>query len=206
MAETSVSQRRRERQRSEMRDRLLGAAREIATEEGWQAVTIRRIADRLEYTAPILYQHFSSKDALLLELAREGFREITARLRDATQQPQERLLAAVAAAYWDFAFAAPELYQVMHGLGGVPFGTADAPREAQEAFTLCREALLRLASARGDTLSDPDAAVDTMWAFLHGFVSLTMSQRIAGGPDRARELMLHALPSVFASACQPSVP
>lgn len=198
-SETSVSQRRRERERAEMRGRLLSAAREIATEEGWQAVTIRRIADRLEYASPILYQHFPGKDALLWELAREGFREITARLRNAVELPPDKLLDAIAITYWDFASAAPELYQVMHGLGGVPFGTAETPHEAQEAFQLCRQALLRLATAQGGTLHDPDAAVDTIWAVLHGFVSLAMSHRIAGTPGRARELMLRALPSVFAS-------
>jgi Bacterial regulatory proteins, tetR family len=49
------------------------AAREIAIEDGWEAVTIRRIADRLEYTSPIRYKHFSGKDGLLVELARDGF-------------------------------------------------------------------------------------------------------------------------------------
>src|SRR5882724_4812614 len=90
---TSVSQRRRERERTEMRTRLLAAAREIATEEGWQAVTIRRIADRLEYTSPILYQHFSGKDALLWELVREGFRELTERLRGVLSHPADLILA-----------------------------------------------------------------------------------------------------------------
>jgi AcrR family transcriptional regulator len=191
------SQRRRERERTRMRQRLLAAAREIATEEGWQAVTIRRIADRLEYTSPILYQHFAGKDALLLELARQGFADATARLRIAVQAPPDRLLTAIAEAYWDFAHDAPELYQVMHGLDGVPFGTAQTPPEAQEAFRLIRDALQQLAAAWGCTLADPDAAVDVLWAFLHGFVTLTMSGRIAGGPTRARDLMLDALPGIF---------
>jgi len=197
--EATASRRRRDRQRAETRDRLLAAARQIAIEEGWQAVTIRRIADRLEYTSPILYQHFSSKDALLWELVREGFRQVAARLRDAVQVPPERLLTAIADAYWDFAFEAPELYQVMHGLGGVPFGTAETPQEAQEAFRLFRDALARLASTQDGTLREPDAAADTLWAYLHGFVSLAMSQRIAGGRTRAHELMMRALPALFAA-------
>lgn len=196
MAETrspSASWLRRERERAEMRGRLLNAARTIATAEGWQAVTIRRIADRLEYTSPILYQHFAGKDALLQELVTEGFREITQRLRSAATQPLDRRLPALAETYWDFAFDAPELYQVMHGLDGVPFGTAETPREAIEAFVLCRDALLRVTAAQGRTLDDPDGATDTFWACLHGFVSLAMSRRIAGSRERARELMLRAV-------------
>jgi len=176
-----------------MRQRLLAAARAIATAEGWAAVTIRRIADHLEYTSPILYQHFAGKDALLRELVREGFREVAQRLRVAAEQPPDRLLPALARTYWDFAFEAPELYQVMHGLDGVPFGTAETPQEARDAFTLCRAALLRVAAAQGRRLDDPDGATDTFWACLHGFVSLAMSRRIAGPRERARDLMLGAV-------------
>jgi AcrR family transcriptional regulator len=176
-----------------MRGRLLNAARAIATTEGWQAVTIRRIADRLEYTSPILYQHFAGKDALLRELVVEGFRQVTQRLRAVATQPPDRLVPALAGTYWDFAFDVPELYQVMHGLDGVPFGTADTPPEAIETFALCRDALLRVAAARGVALDDPDGTTDTFWACLHGFVSLAMSHRIAGPRERARRLMLRAV-------------
>src|SRR5947207_213266 len=111
------SQRRRQRERLLMRARLLEAAREIAAAEGWQAVTIRKIADRLEYASPVLYQYFPGKDALLLALMSEGFRTITERLREVVRQyadDQDLLLENIAIAYWDFAFTAPELYQAMN--------------------------------------------------------------------------------------------
>jgi AcrR family transcriptional regulator len=168
-----------------MRARLLAAARDIAVEDGWQAVTIRRIADRLEYTSPILYQHFAGKDALLRALAAEGFREIAERLEKVGG------IEAIANTYWDFAFEAPELYQVMHGLDGVPFGTDDTPEEARKAFALVRRNFT--------DVSDPDGAVDTVWAFLHGFVSLAMSGRIAGGRERARGLMIRAIPGLVST-------
>jgi AcrR family transcriptional regulator len=184
-----------------MRDSLLRAARAIAAEEGWQAVTIRRIAERLEYASPVLYQHFASKDALLRELMRVGFSEAAARLREAvaTAQPDSRLVA-LATAYWDFAFSAPELYQAMNGLDGVPFGTAETPAEARDSFQAIRTALVDLAAGQDRRLADPDGAVDVLWAYLHGFVSLTLAGRIAGGPDRARALMLAGLPALFAAA------
>jgi hypothetical protein len=63
---------------------------------------------------------------------------------------------------------------------------------------LCREALQRLAAAKA-ALHEPAAAVDAVWAFLHGCVSLAMSRRIAGSPGRTRRLMLRALPCLLAS-------
>lgn len=189
----------RERERLAMRARLLEAARRIAAEDGWQAVTIRKIADRLQYASPILYQHFSNKDALLFALVDIGFKELTGALRPAGEVPAEQVLTTLATGYWEFAFSAPELYQAMHGLGGVPFGTSETPEHAHVTFTVVRTALQRLAAARGRTLPDPDGSVDVLWAYLHGFVSLTMSNRIAGGPERARALMLHGLAPLFDS-------
>jgi AcrR family transcriptional regulator len=182
-----------------MRDRLLDAAREIAAEDGWQAVTIRRIAERLQYASPILYQHFAGKDALLLELVGVGFHELTGALRPAGEVPPDQVLTTLANAYWNFAFSARELYQVMHGLDGVPFGTSETPKQAHITFTVVRAALLRLAEAGGRRLPDADGTVDVIWAYLHGFVSLTMSGRIAGGPERARMLLLRGLPPLFDS-------
>ena len=195
--EPTASSKRRERERQQMRTRLLEAARAIAAEEGWNAVTIRGIASRLEYTAPILYQYFSSKESLLGELMVVGFAELGGQLNIAAQAPAHERLAALAAAYWAFAFASPELYHAMNGMDGVPFGTAETPVEAKTAFRTFRIALQSIAEARGAELADPITAVDTLWAFLHGCVSLAMAGRIAGGAERARTLMLNTLESLF---------
>ncbi len=195
----SASMKRRERERQQTRTRLLQAARRIAAEDGWNAVTIRRIADELEYTPPILYQHFSSKESLLIELMLVGFVELTDQLNVAAQAPAQQRLAAMAVAYWTFAFASPELYQAMNGMDGVPFGTAETPTEAKTAFRTFRSALQGIAQARGAELVDPAGAADTIWAFLHGYVSLAMAGRVAGGAGRAKALMLNALEPLFAA-------
>src|SRR5262245_32441076 len=182
-----------------MRARLLEAARVIAAEEGWNAVTIRRIANRLEYAPPILYQHFSSKEALLTELMMVGFAELAEQLRLAAQAPAEGRLAAMAEAYWACAVASPELYQARSGMDGVPFGTAETPQEARDAFRTFRMALQGIAHTRGAELADPPGAVDMIWALLHGHVSLAMAGRIAGGQQRSRTLMLTAIEPLFSA-------
>ncbi|OPX11308.1 helix-turn-helix domain-containing protein, partial [Gordonia sp. i37] len=52
------TQDRRARERAERRDRVVEAARDLAERDGWSAVTTRRLADEIEYTPPVLYQHF----------------------------------------------------------------------------------------------------------------------------------------------------
>src|SRR6266704_4086409 len=75
---------RREREKQEVRQAILTAAREIARQEGWQSVTIRKVAERIEYSPPTIYEYFENKEDILLELLRESFE----RLRDGMQAAQ----------------------------------------------------------------------------------------------------------------------
>ena len=189
------SKQRRERERQEMRQAILTAAREIAARDGWQEVTIRKIAEAIEYTPPIIYEYFDNKEALLLELLREGFGQllqITQAIQARGGTP-ESILRQVTLAYWRFAFTSPELYQVMHGLGGVPFGTSETPTEARSAFSTLREIVRAALEAHGVERPDLNGDVDILWSTLHGLVSLTMAGRIAGGEPRAASLVERAV-------------
>jgi AcrR family transcriptional regulator len=64
---------RKPRNREQIRSGILKTAKSIARQEGWQAVSIRKIADAIEYSAPIIYEYFDSKDVLLDEIRSEGF-------------------------------------------------------------------------------------------------------------------------------------
>ena len=86
---------RRQRQRQQLREGILAAAREIASEEGWRAVTIRKIAAIIEYSPPVIYEYFDSKDEILLELMRQGYAEqleAVERARRAAENPEEALI------------------------------------------------------------------------------------------------------------------
>ncbi len=51
--------------------------------EGWHSLSIRKIADAIEYSVPVIYSHFDSKDAILLEFNRKGYRLLTEQLVEA---------------------------------------------------------------------------------------------------------------------------
>src|SRR5215510_7107131 len=67
---------RQERDRAEMRQRILDAARELFIAEGYQNVSVRKIAEKVEYSPAALYAYFPSKDDLFFALAEEGFRKL----------------------------------------------------------------------------------------------------------------------------------
>jgi len=184
----------RQEMRQEMRQSILSAAREIAAEEGWQAVTTRKVAERIEYSQPTIYEYFENKEAMLLALLRSGYQQLVTVMQEAfasTDDPEARLLA-MTEAYWDFAFRSPELFQVMHGLAGISFGRyghPDTPVEVKQSFGLAREAMEQWAQAMGVERADITDLVEARRSLLHGFITLALARRIAGGPDRAKHIL-----------------
>jgi AcrR family transcriptional regulator len=196
---------RRERERLELRADILAAARRIALHEGWNAVSIRKIADVIEYSPPTIYEHFVNKEAILLALMVEGVTQLIADLRhaqDSVPDPEAALLA-MARAYLHFAWQNPELYQVMHAQGGVPYCEGDDyPAEFDEVFEVTAIPLQQLGVHDPQAIAD---TADTIWALLHGIVSLHMSELIEGGQDRSLRLAEQAMRNLMRGLSSVSV-
>src|SRR3712207_4496700 len=96
---------RKERERAERQQKIVSAARKLAETEGWDAVTVRRLAEGIEYSQPVLYSHFRSKDEIVGAVALEGFAELTVAIRSAipTGVTGRVAVAALAEAYLAFA-------------------------------------------------------------------------------------------------------
>ncbi|RZK65453.1 MAG: TetR/AcrR family transcriptional regulator, partial [Pedobacter sp.] len=106
------------RVKEETRLNILDAALDIVKEEGWNSLSMRKIADKIEYTAPIIYEYFANKEGILLELTRKGYIILAGEVRAALNKhndPAEQL-EAMWIAYWNFAFKYKELYQLMYGV------------------------------------------------------------------------------------------
>src|SRR5918992_2955547 len=101
----STASARRERQRAERHQLIIDTARELAEAEGWDAVTTRRLAERIEYSQPVLYSHFASKDAIVGAVALEGFTDMAQRVRErvAAAPDGRAAVQAAAEAYLEFA-------------------------------------------------------------------------------------------------------
>jgi AcrR family transcriptional regulator len=185
---------RRERQKQATREGILAAAREIARTEGWAAVTIRRIAEMIEYSPPTIYEYFANKDAILSEVQREGFDQLTEVMRQAAEQATDTTerLEQIGRSYWRFTQQQPELYQVMHGADSAGLPTEETLNGGRKAAAVVYEALEQWAQAGEIVLPDPQGAVETLWALLHGLVSITLLDRVGGGPERAERLAIQA--------------
>lgn len=178
---------RKERQRRGIRDGILTAAREIASDEGWQSVTIRKIAGRIEYSPPVIYGYFESKDGILLELMRMGYAEQLEVLEAArTAGEPEEALFSMARVWFDFAFGSPDLYQVMYGLGGVPFSAAETRKEGEKIGEVVGRTIEEVLRKHDKEIEDVEGKVTLLWATMHGLVALTMVGRMPGSQQEAR--------------------
>ena len=167
---------RRLRQKEEVRTLILDAAWEMVVTEGWQSFSIRKIADAIEYSVPVIYTHFENKDAILLELNRKGFRLLAESMEEAKIGKADPAcqIDSMAHAYWNFAFSNFQYYQLMFGLGMPTCETArKIPEMAgfKEAITSSIEALT---PAEKKGLVDPFLKYQSFWSMLHGLVSINL--------------------------------
>lgn len=181
---------RRQRQLEQVRSAILAQSWQIVEEEGWDALSIRRIADAIEYSTPVVYKHFESKEAIRSAFSQEGYALLADRLYRAKKthdRPTDQLMA-LSQAYWAFAEEHPKHYQIMYGLG-IP--TCEMVRETQEirevstVFHQTIEAAIRESK-------QPDADVHlkamTFWSILHGLVAMGMISG-PGDPQTAKRIL-----------------
>ncbi|MFE0403788.1 TetR/AcrR family transcriptional regulator [Streptomyces nigra] len=184
---------RKERERAQRERLIVATARELAEEQGWDAVTTRRLAERIEYSQPVLYSHFRGKREIIGAVARQGAAEMAVAVRAATaavEGTRERV-AALARAYLDFADRNPAVYDALFHLdGGLAFAQDDTPDELKDAFAALLETLAEVA---GDGVH-PGLFTETFWASLHGLATLTRARRLPPeDTERRIELLVDRL-------------
>ena len=165
------------RQKEEVRASILDTAWELVVTEGWQSFSIRKIADAIEYSVPVIYSHFENKDAILLEFNKKGFQLLTETLAAAKagQTNPADEIRAMGREYWDFAFANKEYYQLMFGLGIPTCETASKIPAMQDFNKVVTGSIVAMVPEGKPLPFDPFLKYQSFWSMLHGLVSINMS-------------------------------
>ena len=182
---------RRLRQKDEVRSSILSTAWEMVKEDGWQSVSIRKIADAIEYSVPVIYDHFENKEAILMEFAKDGFRMLSKKIQAAKEKsadPAEQLKI-VADAYWNFAFKNKEYYQLMYGLGMAGCEIEKCFPERDNFRKLVMEPVEAIISKSKNPGVNPCLKYYTFWSILHGLISIK-SMRNSNVSDEVNKLVL----------------
>ena len=178
---------RREREKSETRDKILDAARELFVTEGFEGVSMRKVADKIEYSPTAIYVHFADKEELFRELCHRDY----ARLAEVFQSsaistdPIERIRQ-IGAIYIDFGLRNPNHYKFMFMTPHPPHEPDEVDREMMGNPERDAYAFLKWAVQQGidagcfeQEFGDAELVSQTLWASVHGVISL----HIAKGTD-----------------------
>jgi AcrR family transcriptional regulator len=171
------SAQRRARAKENLRRAILDAARELFATQDYQAVSLRRIAEKIEYSPAAIYLHFQDKKEILFHLIEEGFEMLSARLEALDiADPVERLRQG-APVYFDFAFTQPHYYRLMFQLENRELGELMSRcAMAEEAFNFIRRAVTEAMENGQFVTAPPEPIVShTIWASLHGTASLVLT-------------------------------
>jgi len=180
------------RLKEETRCNILEASLQIVKEDGWQALSMRKIADAIEYTAPIIYEYFANKDAILLELTRKGYLILAKDLTEARDKHTEpaKQLEAMWVAYWNFAFANKELYQGMFGLQtSCCCDLVNNLPESDLPYDLISEVIGQIMHTADLESDEVCTQYYTFWSVVHGLISINLLSR--GSSDEINRLVLN---------------
>ncbi len=165
------------RKKEDVKKNILTAGWNIVKKEGWQALSMRRIADAIEYTAPIIYGYFDNKDALLTEFTRQGYLHLAARLNEAKNKHRlpAKQLEAMWLAYWNFAFDEREYYKLMYGVE-VNCCNCKINYLAEEELpsAIFTEVIQTLIDNSKNPQTNACKKYYTFWSVIHGLISINI--------------------------------
>lgn len=166
------------RQKQFLRQEILDAASELFVKDGYENVSMRRIAEKIEYSPTTIYLYFQDKTQLLEQVCQETFARlarILARIQDQHQDPVERLRRGLVA-YIKFGLENPHHYRATFMMP-VPEGVDHHHEESEsdmgmQAFDFLRRAVSDYIAVKKLRDVEPEVVSQTLWAGIHGLTSL----------------------------------
>lgn len=172
---------RREREKKVLRQEILDAASELFVKEGFENVSMRRIADKIEYSPTTIYLYFKDKAELLESLCYETFSRLSQRLSKILDQPGDPIdrLKRGMVAYIEFGLENPHHYRatfmmpIPESMDHEKYIKPDSP--GMQAFDFVRRCVFDCVSSGKLQVKDIELACQTLWAGIHGITSLLIT-------------------------------
>ena len=163
-----------------LRDDILTTALRLIEEKGVSALTMREVAGTLGYSATALYQHFESKEELLLTLKLQAGDLLTAAMEIARKEPT--LLAqlqAMGAGYIRFGLENPTYYRlIFQETTAEVMPTPQQLARMRQSWSIMRDTLANWLAEQRIQGVDADQEANVLWAMVHGLVSLRLANRL----------------------------
>lgn len=181
---------RKEREKEEMRQRIMNAARTLFLEQGFEKTSIRNIADVIEYSPATIYLYYADKNELFFALHQEAFQKLIGEFESiiSITNPFERLVE-MGHHYMKYAFENPELYNLMF-LMTSPIENLEGREQIWEdghiAFGMLKQVVAECIQKGYFKTNDVEAISMMIWAMVHGLTTLHLRKRTLMFPEEER--------------------
>lgn len=186
---------RRLKHKEELRQQILDVSKDIASSDGWQNLTIRKICQKINYTAPVIYQYFENKESILLSLREDGFEQIFSLFDEVNLKysDAEQRLFEYGLVWWNFSKNNPELYQVMFNLQGAICSENNDNIQSKKVTEYYNAAFKEInEEAKTSSLARLELN-DNIIAIVHGFIAMRMVNLVKSGKGNVDKSFRKAL-------------
>lgn len=174
---------RREREKLGTKEKILDAARELFIRHGYEGVSMRKVADQIEYSPTAIYVHFADKEELFRELCHLDFSRLAGTFQSAAriEDPVEQLKQ-VGRAYIEFGLRFPNHYKLMfmtpHPMPLDDIGRGEKGNPELDAYEFLKRSVQRAIAAGvfREEWCDAELLAQTLWASVHGVISLEIAK------------------------------
>jgi AcrR family transcriptional regulator len=165
-----------------LREDIIEVSKDLLLKDGFNKISMRRVARRVNVTATSIYLHFKNKDDLLLALIEESIKNLNRSLMDAIDISKDPIhqLEALAEAYIWYALNNPQEYEIIYMVR-----PEEMPKYPKEKFQEVRQTYELLAGIIRDgkekqlfEVDDPLISAYTLWAQIHGVVTVVLNKRL----------------------------
>lgn len=170
-------QKRREQHKAALRSDLLAAAHKLVQEEGYEGLTIRKLAKRVGYAPMSVYSYFADKQDILFALAEDAFETLARRIEERKSDDPVESLRAVMTEYAAFGLGNPNEYRTVFMTEKVkaPEGRSFEDMEHDNPAMKVLIDRVEACVAAGKLKGDPRAIATMLWAVGHGTISLLIT-------------------------------
>jgi AcrR family transcriptional regulator len=184
----------RTRRKQVLRQKILDVSREILLSQGFAGLTMRRVAEAIDYSPAAIYLHFQSREQIAQELCFAGLRRLYERLQGVTAKDPATRLSGYARAYLEYSQSDPETYRLIFMADSQLTKAVFTHRDSgggEAALGLIVTAFTELHTGSKKTCGRPSELAELFWASLHGLASLRIacSQALTGDEFRLAQLV-----------------
>jgi AcrR family transcriptional regulator len=168
----------RTRRKQVLRQKILDVSREILLSQGFAGLTMRRVAEAIDYSPAAIYLHFQSREQIAQELCFAGLRRLYERLQSVTAKDPATRLSGYARAYLEYSQSDPETYRLIFMADSQLTKAVFTHRDSgggEAALRLIVSAFTDLHTGSKKTCGKPSELAELFWASLHGLASLRIA-------------------------------